>query len=68
MTVRIQQQDFDLSGELKRYRNGRADAGVVVSFVGLVRDINTGHSIDAMTLEHYPGMTEKILAEIEASA
>ena len=63
-TVRVQEQDFDTGRELEALTRGRVDVGAVASFVGLVRDANDGHEIRAMTLEHYPGMTEKALEEI----
>jgi molybdopterin synthase catalytic subunit len=64
MPVRIQTQDFDLSQEVKQLRAGDARVGAVATFVGTVRDRNDGSDIAAMTLEHYPGMTEKSLEEI----
>ena len=64
MPVRIQTQDFDLSAELKQLRQGDARVGAVAAFVGTVRDQNDGSQVSAMTLEHYPGMTEKSLEEI----
>ncbi len=66
MAVRVQQDDFDLGAELAALRAGRTDIGALVSFSGLVRD-DTG-DLQALELEHYPGMTEKALAEIEAEA
>jgi molybdopterin synthase catalytic subunit len=64
MPVRIQTEDFDLSVELKKLRAGDARVGAVAAFVGTVRDRNDGSEVAAMTLEHYPGMTEKSLEEI----
>jgi molybdopterin synthase catalytic subunit len=64
MPVRIQTQDFDLSQEIKQLRAGDARVGAVATFVGTVRDRNDGSDVAAMTLEHYPGMTEKSLEEI----
>ena len=64
MPVRIQIQDFDLSQEIKQLRAGDARVGAVATFVGTVRDRNDGSEVAAMTLEHYPGMTEKSLEEI----
>jgi molybdopterin synthase catalytic subunit len=64
MPVRIQTEDFDLSQEVKQLRAGDARVGAVASFVGTVRDRNDGSEVAAMTLEHYPGMTEKSLEEI----
>jgi molybdopterin synthase catalytic subunit len=70
VTVRVQAQDFDIGAELEKLSTGNHQVGGVASFVGLVRDIapkGSGASA-SMTLEHYPGMTEKRLAEIEAEA
>ncbi len=66
--VRVQQEDFDAGREIESLTAGRADVGAVASFVGLVRDANDGHDIRGMTLEHYPGMTEKALEDIGAQA
>ncbi len=63
-TVRVQTEDFDVGRELESLSGGRANVGAVASFVGLVRDANDGRPIRGMTLEHYPGMTEKALEEI----
>lgn len=68
MTVRIQEADFDLGSEIAALRAGDARVGALASFVGLVRDINDGSSVSEMTLEHYPGMTEKALEEIVCEA
>jgi molybdopterin synthase catalytic subunit len=68
MTVRVQQADFDLGAELLALRAADARVGALVSFLGLVRDMNDGASVSEMTLEHYPGMTEKALEEIVAEA
>jgi len=62
--IRIQEQDFDLSTEVKSLRENDARVGAVVTFVGAVRDMNDGSEVKGMTLEHYPGMTEKSLDEI----
>jgi molybdopterin synthase catalytic subunit len=66
--VRVQAEDFDVGRELDSLTRGRNDVGAVASFVGLVRDANDGKPIRAMTLEHYPGMTEKALEDICAQA
>jgi molybdopterin synthase catalytic subunit len=71
--IKVQREDFDVGAELERLTAGQHDIGGVASFVGLVRDLvglqgAGGKAISAMTLEHYPGMTEKKLAEIEAEA
>lgn len=68
MSIRIQTEDFDLSAELNRLRSGYRNIGAVVSFVGTVRDVNDDDSILSMELEHYPGMTESALQEIENHA
>jgi molybdopterin synthase catalytic subunit len=66
--IRVQEQDFDVGAEIAALTQGKHDIGGVVSFVGLVRDMAGGAKIGAMTLEHYPGMTEKQLTDIEAEA
>ncbi len=66
--IQVQEADFDVSCELKRLSVHDRTIGAIVSFVGMVRDINEGQSIQAMTLEHYPGMTEKALHEIAQAA
>ena len=66
--VRVQEADFDAGRELESLTAGRRDVGAVASFVGLVRDANDGSDVRGMTLEHYPGMTEKALEEICAEA
>jgi molybdopterin synthase catalytic subunit len=64
--IRVQQEDFDIGTEVARLRAGRTDIGALVSFTGAVRD--QGGTIEQMTLEHYPGMTEAELQRIEAEA
>lgn len=66
--VRIQEADFDTGKELEALTRGRRDVGAVASFVGIVRDANDGARVSGMTLEHYPGMTEKALESICAEA
>ncbi len=68
MSVSVQEADFDVGAEIAALTAGDARAGAVASFVGLVRDVNEGAGVVEMTLEHYPGMTEKALAEIVAEA
>ena len=63
-SIRIQENDFDLSAEIVALRKGDPRVGAVVSFLGTVRDMNDGSQVKGMTLEHYPGMTEKALQEI----
>jgi molybdopterin synthase catalytic subunit len=66
--VRVQSEDFDLSTEIAALRRGRPNVGAIASFVGTVRDLNQGSGVSAMTLEHYPGMTERALEAIVAQA
>ena len=66
--VRVQTADFDAGAEIEAITCARTDVGAVASFVGLVRDANDGARVNSMTLEHYPGMTEKALEEICAQA
>ena len=70
MKILVQTDAFDLGTEVDAIRQGRTDIGAIASFVGLARDINEGSGVAAMTLEHYPGMTEKALDALvdEASA
>lgn len=68
MAVRVQAQDFDASAEAASLTRGRTDVGAVVTFTGLVRGEAAGAPISAMTLEHYPGMTEAELQRIEGEA
>ncbi|QJR10984.1 Molybdopterin synthase catalytic subunit [Usitatibacter rugosus] len=62
--VRVQEADFDVGRELEVLTGGRTDVGALASFVGLVRGANDGRGVSSMTLEHYPGMTEKALDDI----
>jgi molybdopterin synthase catalytic subunit len=67
--IRIQTDDFNPGDELELLRRkNKGKAGAMVSFTGLVRDLNEGDNITQLTLEHYPGMTEKALAKIETQA
>jgi len=68
MTVRVQTADFDVAREIAALRAGDARVGAVASFVGTVRDVNDAAAVATMTLEHYPGMTEKALEAIVAEA
>jgi len=68
MTVRVQTENFDLAAEVAALSADNPAVGAVTSFVGLVRDINDGDGVRTLTLEHYPGMTEKALAAIVAEA
>jgi molybdopterin synthase catalytic subunit len=68
MSVKVQEADFDLGAEIATLRKNNPKIGAVASFIGIVRDINDGDSVADLTLEHYPGMTEKALEDIEAQA
>lgn len=67
MIIRIQHEDFDSVALQRELVAGRSDIGAVASFIGLVRDLE-GEPLRRMTLEHYPGMTEKALADIARRA
>ena len=67
-SISVQEADFDPGAELAALSAGRRDVGALANFVGLVRDANDGSGVSAMTLEHYPGMTEKALGEIVEQA
>lgn len=64
--IRVQQEDFDIGAEVAKLTAGRTDIGAIVTFTGTVRDQDGG--VEEMTLEHYPGMTERELSRIEAEA
>ena len=64
----VQQEDFDVGAEIARLRGRDPRVGAVACFVGTVRDVNDDTAVRTLTLEHYPGMTEKALADIEAQA
>ena len=66
--IRVQAEDFDVGAELERLTADDTSVGGVCAFVGLVRDMAGGDRVGAMTLEHYPGMTEKALTAIETEA
>ena len=66
--IRVQQEDFDVGKEVSALSEGRREIGGVCCFVGLVRELAGGAKVEAMTLEHYPGMTEKQLEAIDAEA
>jgi molybdopterin synthase catalytic subunit len=68
VTVRVQTEDFDIGAEIEAMRLGNPKVGAVASFIGVVRDLNEGGRVAEMTLEHYPGMTEKALEKIVAEA
>lgn len=69
--IRIQPDDFDVAAEYDRLRHGAGRSGAIVTFTGLVRDFNSGDdnaSVQTLTLQHYPGMTEKLLGDIVTEA
>jgi molybdopterin synthase catalytic subunit len=68
MAVRVQVEDFDAGQEMQRLRAGDPRVGAVATFVGTVRDVNDAAQVSKLTLEHYPGMTEKALEDIVAQA
>ena len=68
MTVRVQTGDFDAGAEMAAMRRDNPKIGAIASFVGVVRDLNEGADVAEMTLEHYPGMTEKALEKIIGEA
>lgn len=68
MRVSVQTEDFDVGAEINRIRAGKPQIGAIATFTGLVRDINDHADVSGMTLEHYPGMTEKALAAIMQEA
>jgi molybdopterin synthase catalytic subunit len=67
MAIRVQAAAFDYGAECAAFAAGVQGAGAVVTFAGIVRDGAQGPLL-AMEIEHYPGMTERALAEIEAQA
>jgi molybdopterin synthase catalytic subunit len=68
MAVRVQTADFDVGAEIAALRAADPRVGAVASFIGVVRDLNEGDAVATLTLEHYPGMTEKSLEAIVAEA
>lgn len=66
--VSVQTEDFNVGEELENLKKIAGDCGAIVSFTGLVREFGATSNTHAMTLEHYPGMTEKALEKIEQQA
>ncbi len=66
MRILVQEDRFDFGAEAEAFASGRTDAGAIVTFTGVVRDVSDGLSV--MEIEHYPGMTEKALGDIAAQA
>jgi molybdopterin synthase catalytic subunit len=67
-TIRVQPEDFDIGAEVAALTSGRTDIGGIGCFVGTVRDSSASRPIAALTLEHYPGMTERAMARIAGEA
>ena len=67
MRIQVQEEDFDIAEVNRELAAGRSDVGAVASFIGLVRDMPQNR-LQKMTLEHYPGMTEKSLGKIAETA
>jgi molybdopterin synthase catalytic subunit len=61
-TIRLQREDFDAAEEATKLARGRTDIGALVTFAGICRDHEDGHTVSALTLEHYPGMAEEEIA------
>ena len=68
MTIRLQREDFDAAAEAAALTRGRTDIGAVVTFSGICRGSEAGEPIEALTLEHYPGMAEEEIARHVAEA
>ena len=66
--IKVQEEDFDVGAALAGLTDGETKAGAMSCFVGLVRDLSGESAVSAMTLEHYPGMTERQLEKLEAEA
>jgi molybdopterin synthase catalytic subunit len=66
--VRVQHENFDVNAEIARLRAANPRIGAIACFIGVVRDLNEGDAVTSMTLEHYPGMTEKALEGIVTQA
>ncbi len=67
-SIRVQAEAFDVAAVIDDLRAGNPAVGAIASFIGLVRDVNDGTAVASMTLEHYPGMTEKALEAIVSEA
>ena len=68
MSVRVQREAFDVGAEIDKLRAGDPRVGAVATFIGTVRDVNDDATVRTLTLEHYPGMTEKALEDVVAEA
>ncbi|MDC1529215.1 molybdopterin synthase catalytic subunit MoaE [Gammaproteobacteria bacterium] len=68
MKISIQQNDFDIAKETQLLRDSNSNTGAIVTFSGLVRDLDKERKVESLILEHYPGMTESSLEKIIAEA
>jgi molybdopterin synthase catalytic subunit len=68
MKISIQQNDFDIAEESRLLRESNSNTGAIVTFSGLVRDLDNERNVESLILEHYPGMTESSLEKIIAQA
>ena len=66
--IRVQAEAFDVNAEIERLRAANPRIGAIACFIGVVRDLNEGIAVGSMTLEHYPGMTERAIEAIVARA
>jgi molybdopterin synthase catalytic subunit len=66
--ISVQKEDYSIGEQVDLLRKERKDIGAIVTFSGLVRDLNEGDTISSLSLEHYPGMTEKQLEQIAREA
>lgn len=66
--IRVQHEEFDVNAEIARLRVANPRIGAIACFIGVVRDLNEGAAVASMTLEHYPGMTERALGDIVSQA
>lgn len=66
--IKIQQQDFNVAEEYQALRADAPKIGAIAIFTGLVRDVSNDDTVTGMFLEHYPGMTEKVLTELVEQA
>jgi molybdopterin synthase catalytic subunit len=67
MRISVQNEPFDLGDESTAFATGHSDMGAIVTFTGIVRDL-PNNSMDAMEIEHYPGMTEKAIEAMAEDA
>ena len=68
MFIDVREDDFSISEEYAQLQKTCPKAGAIVTFTGLMRDFNEGDDVTGLYLEHYPGMTEKVLNDIAKTA